>query len=48
VSRRASTVAQEASIHMMDTVKKAYPCTESTPGQGGNDGASKGTQGVKA
>jgi hypothetical protein len=47
VSRRASTVAQEATIHMMDTVKKAYPRTESTPGQGGNDGASKGTQGWK-
>jgi len=37
-------VAQEATIHMMDTVKKAYP---RTPGQGGNDGASKGTQGWK-
>jgi hypothetical protein len=45
VSRRASTVTQEATIHMMDTVKKVYSRTESTPGQGGNDGASKGTQG---
>jgi hypothetical protein len=44
VSRRASTVAQEATIHMMDTIKKAYPRTESTPGQRGNDGASKVTE----
>jgi len=47
LSRRASTMAQEATIHMMDTIKKAYPRTESKPGEAGNDGATKGTQGWK-
>jgi len=47
VSRRASTMAQEATIHMMDTIKKAYPRTESKPGEAGNDGVTKGTQGWK-
>jgi hypothetical protein len=47
VSRRARTVAQEATIHMMDSIKKAYPCTECKPGEEGNDGALKGT-GVEA
>ena len=32
-SRRASTLAQEATIHMMDTIKKAYPRTECKPGE---------------
>jgi len=31
----------------MDTVKKAYPRTECKPGEEGNDGALKGTQGWK-
>ena len=31
----------------MDTIKKAYPRTECKPGEEGNDGASKGTQGWK-
>jgi len=47
VSRRASTLAQEATIHMMDTIMKAYPRTECKPGEEGNDGALKGTQGWK-
>jgi len=47
VSRWASTLAQEATFHMMDTVKKAYPRTECKPGEEGNDGALKGTQGWK-
>jgi len=47
VSRRASTMAQEATIHMMDTAKKAHPRTKSKPGEGGNNGASKCTQGWK-
>jgi len=31
----------------MDTIKKAYPRTECKPGEEGNDGALKGTQGWK-
>ena len=46
VSRRATTLAQEATIHMMDTIKKAYPRTECKPVEG-NDVALKGTQGWK-